>query len=127
MKRKEMSNKDNFNAIFYIVFLFFSCNRVDIGTTVLEELNGKDENFIIDKFGKPDRTEIVNIFDTTSYVYEYQWGLYDYSGLLSSLDSTLITEYLWETQDSFQVVWLIKINNRLLVLDNLKWSKDIQF
>lgn len=100
---------------------FFVCQPNSIITD--PDINGLGPDQVISKFGKPDRTEIFILSDT---MIEYRYGL-----LLAFpryRDSSVeIMEMFWSSSSRSLAVWFTMHSGTWVVVDNLRWGKNIQF
>ncbi len=91
-----------------------------------KSLLGVDEHSLITKLHKPNQVQLIEL-TANSELSEYRSNLYQLFPRLKSGDTVQIKELLWKREDYTEVAWLKSENHKWIVIDHLKWSKNISF
>ena len=109
------------------VFILYTVSSCNSKITSDDKLNGLDANTLVEKYGTPTRESTIKLMKGTGLL-EYQSNLDILYPDLSPRDTILIRELFWENKDGSKLaVWLNNRGKTWIVIDNLKWGKEVKF
>lgn len=91
----------------------------------IKELLGKDENYVVEKYGQPKANFVFN-FNRTSNLYEYQSNLYKIFPEIAD-EGIEVKELQWKLSGNTVAVWLVKNDKSWVIVDALMWGEDIRY
>ncbi len=107
-----------------ICFISIIACSDDIKTN--KNLIGLEEHDLIVKLSNPNAKTIIRL-TKNSNLSEYRSNLYKLYPDLKKGDTIQVKELLWTRDENTEVIWLKLKGNKWVVVDHLKWSKDINF
>ena len=107
------------------MILIVAACRKDIA--VDEKMNGASETEVVNEFGAPKAEYTIYMTKGVS-LKEYQSNLYNIYPHDAITDTVKVRELHWYFRSGDQLaIWLEEKNGQWTVVDNLRWSKDVEF
>ncbi len=86
-------------------------------------LEGKELQEVVAKYGNSYSGQTIQLHPDV-LLYEYQSDLYRFAATNQTIE---VRELIWINNEQTRVVWFVLQDTIWMHLDNLEWSKDVQF